>query len=84
MSNESVGIAYQFYNVHGGGYWSRFLQRNPEFKTKDFEEYVIGRNRGDRDSGELNDIAKHEVLRLAAEFCESRFRFPNVHGRAEE
>jgi len=37
-----------------------------------------------RSCGELNDIAKHEVLRLAAEFCESRFRFPNVHGRAEE
>ena len=71
---------YEYYNKYGGGYYYRFLERNPEFKGQSFEDYVINHNRGDRDSGELSDIAKHEVLRLAHEYTEHHWRFPNVYG----
>ncbi len=67
--------SYNYYNKFGGGYYYQFLKANPEFGCKEFEVYVISHNRGDRDSGELGDIAKHEVLRLAAEFEERIWRF---------
>lgn len=82
MSNSTRPIQspYNYYNFNGGGYYGKFVQRNPEFKTEEFEEFVISKNRGDRDSGELHNIAKHEVLRLAAEYAEKRWRFPNAYG----
>ena len=64
----------------GGNYLGRFLERNTEFNNKAFIEYVISHNRADRDSGELQDIAKHEVLRLAYEFEEKLYRFPHCYG----
>ena len=75
---------YEYYNKYGGGYFNRFVNSNPEFNTTDFLDYVIAHNRGDRDAGECHDIAKHEVLRLAAEFTEHHWRFPNVHGEQTE
>lgn len=75
---------YNYYNKFGGNYFYTFLKRNPEFKTPEFRLFVIGRNRGDRDSGELQDIAKHEVLRLAAEWSEKLWRFPNCYGEPIE
>lgn len=75
---------YEYYNKHGGGYYRRFIKANPEFQTIDFERFVISRNRGDRDSGELGDIAKHEILRLAGEWEEKKWRFPNVYGEPKE
>ena len=75
-------IRYDFYN-NKGNYYGKFLKRNPEFNTKDFQEFVISKNKGDRDAGELEYIAKHEVLRLAHEFIERRWRFPNVYSEDE-
>lgn len=75
---------YDFYNKYGGNYVSRFLERNTEFDTDEFREFLSANNRGDRDSGELQDIAKHEVLRLASEFEERKWRFPNVYGEPKE
>ncbi len=77
MSNSKLWEMgpYNFYNDWGNGYISEFLSKNPEFNTKQFIEWVICRNRGDRDSGELQDVARHEVLRLAAEYAEYRWRF---------
>ena len=66
---------YDFYNDYGCGYLQEFQKRNPEFDSEEFINFVMQRNKGDRDSGELFDIAKHEVLRLAYEFAEHRFRF---------
>lgn len=70
---------YSYY-LHAGGYFFKFINRNPEFGVKEFREYVVTHNRGDRDAGELGGIAKHEILRLAHEFEEHKWRFPNVYG----
>jgi hypothetical protein len=75
---------YNFYNCYGGNYISKFISRNPEFDTPEFISYVSCNNRGDRDTGELIDVAKHEVLRLAAEFEEKTWRFPNIYGEPNE
>lgn len=75
---------YEYYNKYGSNYFYNFVERNDEFNTKDFYDYVTSHNRGDRDSGELQDIAKHEVLRLAHEFTEHKWRFPNVYGEPQE
>lgn len=74
-------IDHNYYNKYGGGYFSKFIERNKEFDTKIFRDYMTSHNKGDRDSGELQDIAKHEVLRLAYEFTEKMWRFPNVYGK---
>jgi hypothetical protein len=70
---------HKFYLEFNGNYYSQFIKNNPEFNTERFQEYVITNNKGDRDSGELEHIAKHEVLRLAYEYEENRFRWPNVY-----
>ena len=75
---------YNYYNIFGSSYYYKFIERNPEFNIKEFEEYVISNNRGDRDSGELGDIAKFEILQLASEWVERRRRFPNVYGEVKE
>jgi hypothetical protein len=67
---ENIQMRYEFYNDYGKGYLAEFLEKNPEFNTPEFIEYVIANNRGDGDAGELDDIAKHEILRLAYEFEE--------------
>ena len=74
---------YDFYNSKGN-YYGKFVKANPEFNTPDFLSYVIAKNRGDRDSGEVEYIAKHEVLRLAYEFAEHRFRASNVYGELND
>jgi hypothetical protein len=71
---------WEYYKHPGGGWFDEFLKRFPEFDNKWFIDYAIARNRADRDSGELNDIALFEVMQLASEFAERRWRFPNVHG----
>lgn len=73
---------YQFYLDPGSHAYDKFLKANPEFATKEFQKYVITYNRGDRDSGELGDIAKHEVLRLAHAWEEYLWRFD--HNRASQ
>ena len=75
---------YNYYNKFGGNYLRKFLDRNSEFDCDEFREYIAGHNRGSRDSGELQDIAKHEVLRVAAEWMEKLWRFPNVYGEPTE
>ena len=71
---------YGYYNKYGGNYISKFIERNPEFDDPEFYQWLSRNNRGDRDSGEFQDIAKHEVLRCAAEFEEKKWRFPNCYG----
>ena len=56
----------------GCGYYAKFISDNPSYNNKEFEEFVIGKNRADRDSGELNDIAKSEIDRLAREFAQGQ------------
>jgi hypothetical protein len=76
-------MSYQYYNDYGCNYLDIFLGRNPEFNIPEFINFVVEHNKGDRDSGELADIAKHEVLRLAAEYAEYRHRFPNCFSEEE-
>ena len=78
------GNNYNYYVECGSGYISKFLKRNPEFDNDEFREFVCNKNKADRDSGELQDIAKHEILRLAYEWIEKKWRFPNCHKRDEE
>ena len=75
---------WNYYKHPACGWFYVFVERNPEFDCKEFTEYVIAHNKADRDSGELHDIALHEVLRLAYEFTENRWRFPNMYGKAKE
>ena len=71
-----------YYRKPGGGYYGVFIRNNIEFDCDEFEEFVIGRNRADCDSGELHNVAAHEVLRLAAEWTEKKWRFENIYGEA--
>jgi len=83
MNNEAR--TYNYYNGNNrDAYIRTFLKNNPEFKCQEFLDYVCQYNRGDRDSGELQYIAKHEILRLAYEFAERRWRFPNCYGEENE
>jgi hypothetical protein len=75
---------YEYYIKYGGGYFYRFIKQNPEFNTPEFRDFVESRNKADRDDGELHDIAKHEVLRLAYEYTELHWRFPNCYGEPTE
>jgi len=77
-------MSYEYYCKFGGCYISKFVERNPEFDNEEFFGFLAACNRADRDSGELQDIAKHEVLRVAAEFEEKKWRFPNVYGEPKE
>ncbi|GAG76534.1 unnamed protein product, partial [marine sediment metagenome] len=56
---------YEEFCDFGGGHLSKFIKEHPEFNSKQFREYVIVHNKADRDSGELEDIAAPEILRLA-------------------
>lgn len=76
MTLFGTNTRYDYYNDYGCGYFYKFVRLNPEFRTGSFEAFVSDKNRGDRDDGEFQDIAKHEVLRLAAEFEEHEWRFP--------
>ena len=67
-------LDFEFYNEYGCKYFSNFLKKNLEYNTPEFREYVIFKNRGDRDSGELDDIAPHEILRLASEYMKFTLR----------
>ena len=76
-------MSYEYYICRGGFYY-KFIERNPEFDCENFENFVIEHNKADRDSGELGEIAKHEILRLAYEYSEYQARFPNVFGKLKE
>ena len=73
---------YDYYNHFGSDWYHYFIEKLPRFDTPEFEEWVVAKNRGDRDSGELHDIALHEILRLAAEFEEHQWKANNVYGEA--
>lgn len=76
-------MTYEYYCAAGKGYFYKFMKANPEFNTEEFTEFVTNKNKADRDSGELQDIAKFEILRLAFEFEEMKARFPNVYGEKQ-
>lgn len=63
-----------FYSEPGCGYYSRFIKLNPEFDTYEFQEYVFANNRFEQNASRFNDIAQHEVLRLAWGFAEFKWR----------
>ena len=75
---------YHYYIDFGNCYIRKFLERNPEFDNKEFLDFVSATNKSDRDSGESQDIAKHEILRLAYEWTEAKWRFPNCYNRKED
>ena len=81
-ADQSEFGRYDYYNQYGGGWYYYFVKKFPRFDSPEFEEFVIGKNRGDQDSGELGNIALHEVLRLAAEFEEHQWRANNMYGEA--
>lgn len=58
------------YCDYGCDYFSEFTGKNPEFDTLEFRSYVACKNMADRDDGELQDIAKFEILRLAEIYAE--------------
>lgn len=63
---------YEEFCDFGSGHLSKFVKEHPEFNTEEFREHVIVCNKADRDSGELEDIAASEILRLAKEFAQER------------
>jgi len=63
---------YEEFCDFGGGHFSKFVKEYPEFNIEEFKEYVIVHNKADRDSGELEDIAASEILRLAKEFAQEK------------
>lgn len=77
-------MSYEFYCKFGGCYIAKFIERNPEYDNEEFFDFLSSRNRADRDSGEFQDIAKHEILRVAAEYEEIKWRYPNVYGEPVE
>lgn len=56
----------------GCGYIGTFIKNNPSFDNEKFYDYVSCHNKADRDSGELQDICKEEILRLAREFSSEK------------
>lgn len=52
----------------GYDYISKFVEEHPEYDNEDFFEYVSAHNKADRDMGELQDISKEEIDRLADEW----------------
>jgi len=73
---------YEEFCDFGGGHFSKFVMEHPEFNIEEFREYVIVHNRADRDSGELEDIAVSEILRLAKEFArEKNIQINKKHSR---
>ena len=75
---------WEYYCHFGSGWYYYFIKHFPKYDTPEFSSYVEKNNKGDRDGGELHNLALHEVFRLASEYEESRWRFPNVHGKAEK
>lgn len=74
------------YCDYGCEFFSRFIEENFGFNTEEFTEYVIEHNKADRDSGELMDISKEEVLRLADEFTDGEkltWKCPNCGLRVQ-
>jgi hypothetical protein len=69
---------YYFYTDWNCGYFYDFITNNPEFNNEEFANYCIKYNKADRDGGELKDIIKHEILRLAYEFEEYKIRFGDI------
>ncbi|RXG66529.1 DNA adenine methylase, partial [Candidatus Atribacteria bacterium 1244-E10-H5-B2] len=63
---------YEEFCDFGSGHFSKFVMEHPEFDSEEFREYVIVHNKADRDSGELEDIAASEILRLAKEFAQEK------------
>jgi len=63
---------YEEFCDFGSGHFSKFVKEHPEFNIEEFREYVIVHNKADRDSGELEDIAAPEILRLAKEFAQEK------------
>ena len=63
---------YEEFCDFGSGHFSKFVMEHPEFNIEEFREYVIVHNKADRDSGELEDIAAPEILRLAREFAQEK------------
>lgn len=59
---------YEDYCDFGSGAFNKYLEKHPELDTEEFTDYVIQYNKADRDSGELQDIAMHEIERLAEGF----------------
>lgn len=52
----------------GCNYISKFIEEHPEYDKEEFFEYVANHNMADRDIGELQDIKKEEIERLAKEW----------------
>jgi len=68
---------YYMRRDRGADEWGEFLRKNPEFDTPGFRGFSVKHNRAMRDSGELHELAKHEVLRLAHEWeIKSAVRLP--------
>jgi len=63
---------YEEFCDFGSGRFSKFVMEHPESNSEEFREYVIVHNKADRDSGELEDIAASEILRLAKEFAREK------------
>lgn len=62
----------------GGGHFSAFLEKHPRYDTDEFREFAAAKNKGDRDSGELDDLAASEVERLARAYEEGMTTTANV------
>jgi len=69
---KEAGGGYEPYCDFGGGAFSAHLEANPDLDPDEFGRYVTAYNRADRDSGELDDIAAHEIDRLGKEFAKVR------------
>jgi hypothetical protein len=69
---EQLDQPWEHYTDYGSGSWDKLIGDRPELDTQEFGEYVTEHNRADRDSGELGDIARFELDRLAEEYLQER------------
>ena len=65
-----MNFMVEYFIDRGGNHASEFVSKNPEFDTPEFVSYMICNNKAGLDAGDLQNLAKHEVLRLAFSFSE--------------
>lgn len=69
---EPIQESYEDYIDPSCSYINTYLDEHPEINKDEFSEYVTVNNKADRDMGELQDVSKEEIERLAKEFKEKK------------
>ena len=78
---EFLSARSDYFLCRKGANFTMFLRGSPEFNTPEFMACCAENNKAALPSDQLDDLAKHEILRLASEFTELKWRFPEVFGK---